>query len=445
MLVNESYTSCFSTRKFTSYYYYRYYVLYTVPQRPPRRRGIEGTGTAAAQQRCERGSRHVVRCEGCPRLRLCMASSRKENADGDVAQQQGADAVAPWVALGFLGGASVLAMKCLGSSSNLEPIETALHHAKDELSSQIQTGLNEMVGTVNAIVQRALNPDAEAATIPKPKNHEKPSPAKPVANNTRSSKRARGREETESATPDRLNISTEQDLDQVDKVDDQAEDRVEDHAKLGTSVRGNKNHESESDLRRPTTTQAQTKTCMKKPASPVVATPKRDTLSHSRRSQKRMKMKHATVDLDEDRDVQRNDPPLILKARNNETIAEVADLMKVDQGDLQWLNQWCPTNKPLKPGTSLELPFVDVQRWKHEPRVNSRLIPDLGQATDEAKSELHAGDEEHEVERILQDDDRGGFRQYLVRWKGYGPESDTWEPASNLQGCAKVVEDYEKR
>jgi hypothetical protein len=156
-------------------------------------------------------------------------------------------------------------------------------------------------------------------------------------------------------------------------------------------------------------------------------------------------LKHAAVDLDEDRDVQRNDPPLILKAHNNETIAEIADLMKIDQGDLQWLNQWCPVNEPLKPGTSIDLPFVYTQRWKHEPRVNSRLIPDLQNATDEAKNELHEEDEEYEVERILQDDDRDGIRQYLVRWKGYGPESDTWERASNLQGCAKIIADYEKR
>lgn len=411
----------------------------------------EGTDTVGNKGASE-GADTLFGAKERARVRLCMASSRKETTDGDVAPQQGADAVVPWVALGFLGGASVLAMKCLGSSSNLEPIETALHHAKDELSSQIQTGLNEMVGTVNAIVQRALNPDAAAATTSKPRTQKETSPApKPVANNTRSSKRARGREETESsrgsANPDRSNIDTEQHFDRVDHVDDQAEDRMEDQAKNGTSVAGNTNHEPESDLRHvdTTTTRMQAKNCVKPPASPVVATPKRNILSHGRRSAKRTKMKYATVDLDADRDVQRNDPPLILKARSNETIAEVADLMKVDQGDLQWLNQWCPVNQPLKPGTSLELPFVDVQRWKHEPRVNSRLIPDLGQATDEAKSELHAGGEEYEVERILQDDDRGGIRQYLVRWKGYGPENDTWEPASNLQGCAKVIADYEKR
>ena len=31
-----------------------------------------------------------------------------------------------------------------------------------------------------------------------------------------------------------------------------------------------------------------------------------------------------------------------------------------------------------------------------------------------------------------------------MRWQNYGPESDTWEPAQNLNTCLSVVEEYEK-
>lgn len=37
-----------------------------------------------------------------------------------------------------------------------------------------------------------------------------------------------------------------------------------------------------------------------------------------------------------------------------------------------------------------------------------------------------------EVERILGERERLGRTEYLIAWKGYGPEERSWEPASNL-------------
>ena len=53
------------------------------------------------------------------------------------------------------------------------------------------------------------------------------------------------------------------------------------------------------------------------------------------------------------------------------------------------------------------------------------------------------GNEEHEVERILTHKDlRNGTRQYLVRWVGYGPESDTYFNESKLIHCRETVQKY---
>ena len=42
------------------------------------------------------------------------------------------------------------------------------------------------------------------------------------------------------------------------------------------------------------------------------------------------------------------------------------------------------------------------------------------------------GDEEYEVEAIVDCRKRGNQLQYLVKWKGYGPEENSWEPKQNV-------------
>lgn len=54
-------------------------------------------------------------------------------------------------------------------------------------------------------------------------------------------------------------------------------------------------------------------------------------------------------------------------------------------------------------------------------------------------------EEEYEVERILDTEQKDGKIKYLVRWKGYGPNDDTWEPVKNLQHSQQLVRQFHLR
>ena len=58
------------------------------------------------------------------------------------------------------------------------------------------------------------------------------------------------------------------------------------------------------------------------------------------------------------------------------------------------------------------------------------------------------GDWEFEVEKILlhREKKRGRGRkpkrEYLVKWLGYNPEHNTWEPEANLSNCPELIKKY---
>ncbi|KAF8642882.1 hypothetical protein AX16_009353, partial [Volvariella volvacea WC 439] len=76
---------------------------------------------------------------------------------------------------------------------------------------------------------------------------------------------------------------------------------------------------------------------------------------------------------------------------------------------------------------------------KLAPYVNS-IIP--GQTPTTPKPIVVSDKEEWEVERILQHHQYGKTTQYLVRWKGFGYEHDTWEPEKNLSHAKQALHEY---
>jgi len=60
--------------------------------------------------------------------------------------------------------------------------------------------------------------------------------------------------------------------------------------------------------------------------------------------------------------------------------------------------------------------------------------------------ELIEGEEEFEVDHIVRHKrNKKGQLQFLIRWKNYGPEDDSWEPASNLKHSKETLQEYKGR
>ncbi|KAF8747904.1 Chromo (CHRromatin Organization MOdifier) domain [Rhizoctonia solani] len=54
------------------------------------------------------------------------------------------------------------------------------------------------------------------------------------------------------------------------------------------------------------------------------------------------------------------------------------------------------------------------------------------------------GEEEYEVEGITDMEERNREWFFRVKWKGYGPEENTWEPWGNLKNAGKILKKYKE-
>jgi len=67
-----------------------------------------------------------------------------------------------------------------------------------------------------------------------------------------------------------------------------------------------------------------------------------------------------------------------------------------------------------------------------------------GQKKEEGKLVEVEGVEEWEVEKILNKKKMRGVEKYLIRWKGFTAEGDTWERRENLKNAEELIEEFER-
>ena len=68
-----------------------------------------------------------------------------------------------------------------------------------------------------------------------------------------------------------------------------------------------------------------------------------------------------------------------------------------------------------------------------------------GQKKEEGKLVEVGGVEEWEVEKILNKKKIRGVDKYLIWWKGFTAEGDTWERRENLKNAEELIEEFEQR
>jgi len=94
----------------------------------------------------------------------------------------------------------------------------------------------------------------------------------------------------------------------------------------------------------------------------------------------------------------------------------------------------------------LELPST----IRIHPVVNvSRIHRYIGQVEGQKKKQLALviieGEEEWKVKRILNKQQVREKNKYLVWWKEFTAESDTWEGKENLENAKEAIKEYEKK
>ena len=83
-------------------------------------------------------------------------------------------------------------------------------------------------------------------------------------------------------------------------------------------------------------------------------------------------------------------------------------------------------------------PVVNVSRVQlYKPQVEGqkKILP---------KPVIIKGEEEFEVEKILNKRTIRGKEKFLVRWKDYMAEEDTWESRENLENAKELVEEFKR-
>ena len=75
----------------------------------------------------------------------------------------------------------------------------------------------------------------------------------------------------------------------------------------------------------------------------------------------------------------------------------------------------------------------------------SLLEPAPKEAPVQEDAEAEPDQDEYEVEQILDTKKFGRIIKYLIKWKGYEHNDNTWEPIEHLQNCPEKLREFHRQ
>jgi len=89
--------------------------------------------------------------------------------------------------------------------------------------------------------------------------------------------------------------------------------------------------------------------------------------------------------------------------------------------------------------------------WKMHPIFHAHLLwptqenTQYGKFSERPSPKIIAGEEEWEVEDIIDSRNKNGVKEFLVHWKGYPETEHTWEPETNITNAKQLLKIYKRR
>ena len=90
------------------------------------------------------------------------------------------------------------------------------------------------------------------------------------------------------------------------------------------------------------------------------------------------------------------------------------------------------------------------EQWRIHPMFHASLLTPFNETKEHGPNylrlppDLIEGEEEFEIEAILAHRRKGNEWQYLIKWKGYGSNDNTWIPESELENAQEMLDEYKK-